>query len=340
MRKIILIIILVLIFFSTLYINNYIKSTNYKLKKVGYNEEEISKIINNFEENINVFLENYYEIDMFVNNPNFNIENIDDYINYINTFNTNYDEAIKMVNAGLSNYKYSDILLSFKEDKYFKENNINRYLEYYNIHKSNVRNVISEVNCNLDNEYYTNTKETILSDDLKVIVNKYYYLTSDYIPNDLVTINSNYGSGTLRSEAYEAFKKLSDDAKKEGLSIYISSGYRSYDLQNGLYNMYLKNDPQNIVDTYSARPGFSEHQTGLAIDVNTISDSFAYTKEYEWLKENAYKYGYILRYPKEYTNLTGYKFEPWHYRYVGINIASYIQEHGITYDEYYEYFLK
>jgi len=344
MKKIVIFVIsfLIVTFVSLgiIYTRDYMESNNYKLKKLGYNEKEIEKITTTYEDSINVFMEKYYEIDLFINNDNFDIQKLYEYEKYINKFNSNYDEAIKMVNADLSDYEYNEILLSFKEDEYFIKENINRYLEYYNINKKDIRAIISEVNCNLDNAYYTNTKETNLNDNLSVIVNKYYYLPSDYIPNDLVTINSNYGNGTLKKEAYESFKKLSDDAKKEGLSIYISSGYRSYDLQNGLYNMYLKNDLQSVVDTYSARPGFSEHQTGLAIDVNTISDSFAYTKEYTWLKENAYKYGFILRYPKEYTNLTGYKFEPWHYRYVGIDIASYIQKHGITYDEYYEYFLK
>jgi len=323
-----------------IYTRDYMESNNYKLKKLGYNEKEIEKITTTYENSINVFMEKYYEIDLFINNDNFDIQKLDEYEKYINKFNSNYEEAIKMVNADLSDYKYNEILLSFKEAEYFIKENINRYLEYYNINKKDIRAIISEVNCNLDSAYYTNTKETNLNDNLSVIVNKYYYLPSDYIPNDLVTISSNYGNGTLKKEAYKSFKKLSDDAKKEELSIYISSGYRSYDLQNGLYNMYLKNDLQSVVDTYSARPGFSEHQTGLAIDVNTISDSFAYTNEYTWLKENAYKYGFILRYPKECTNLTGYKFEPWHYRYVGVDIASYIQKHGITYDEYYEYFLK
>lgn len=343
MRKIVIFVVSFLIVTFTslgiIYTRDYMESNDYKLKKLGYNEKEIEKITTNYENSINVFMEKYYEIDLFINNTNFDIQKLDEYEKYINKFNSTYEEAIKMVNAELNDYEYSNILLKFKEDEYFIKENIDRYLEYYNLNKKNVRDVISEVNCNLDNAYYTNTKKSNLTDGLSVIVNKYYFLPSDYVPKNLVTIDSKYGNGTIKKEVYDAFKNLSDDAKQENLSIYISSGYRSYELQDALYNMYLKNEPQNIVDTYSARPGFSEHQTGLAIDVNTISDNFAYTNEYKWLKENAYKYGFILRYPKEYTNLTGYKFEPWHYRYVGIDISTYIQKHNITYDEYYEYFL-
>lgn len=321
-------------------INNYKGSLEHKLKKVGYSKEETLKIINNYEDDIDIFLKKYYDIDSLFSIKEFDIKKIDEYDMYVSKFDSNYEEAIKMVNASLEDYKYEEILLSFKEDKWFKEDNIERYLDYYNSNKKDVRKIISEVNCNLDNEYYTNTMESVLSDNIKVIVNKYYYLPSNFVPDDLVTIGNGYGSGTIRKEVYEAFKRLSNDAKIENLNIYISSGYRSYETQDRIYNNYLKIDPKNIVDTYSARAGFSEHQTGLAIDVNSISDSFVNTKEYQWLSKNAYKYGFILRYPKDYINLTGYKFEPWHYRYVGIDIAKYIEEHNITYDEYYEYYLK
>ena len=129
---------------------------------------------------------------------------------------------------------------------------------------------------------------------------------------------------------------------KENLNIRIISAYRSYDYQEELYEKYLKNEKHSIVDTYSARPGFSEHHTGLAIDIdNTKLDynKFYLTKEYIWMNNNAHKYGFILRYPKDKENITGYNYEPWHYRYIGKDIANYIKNNNFTYEEYYYEFI-
>ena len=127
---------------------------------------------------------------------------------------------------------------------------------------------------------------------------------------------------------------MKNDMAKENMQIRIISAYRSYDYQESLYDNYLKNNSQNIVDTYSARPGYSEHHTGLAIDVDNVKlnyNKFYLTKEFLWMQDNAYKYGYILRYPKDKENITGYSFEPWHYRYVGKEASKYIKEHDITF---------
>ena len=134
-----------------------------------------------------------------------------------------------------------------------------------------------------------------------------------------------------------------NDAVKDGLTLYINSPYRSYSVQSSLYNNYGARDGFSLADTYSARPGFSEHQTGLAFDVTSKStnfDTFAYSNEYEWLQKNAYKYGFILRYPKGKEYITGYQYESWHYRYVGVEIAKKIKELDLTFEEYYAYFLK
>ena len=126
-------------------------------------------------------------------------------------------------------------------------------------------------------------------------------------------------------------------AKEENLDIFISSGYRSYNRQKTLYNNYVSNDGKEEADTYSARPGHSEHQSGLALDVNTVDDSFANTEEAKWLVENCYKYGFILRYPKGKSNETGYKYEPWHFRYVGEDLATKLYNNGnwITMENYF-----
>jgi len=167
-----------------------------------------------------------------------------------------------------------------------------------------------------------------------VVVNKTYSLPSNFAPNNLVTIN-----GYIKIVDYvkEAFNELTSDSSSIGLNIYASSGYRSYGDQNYIYNNYVKWDGQINADTYSARAGHSEHQTGLAIDVNTVDSSFEGTNESNWLKDNCYKYGFIIRYPKDKDHITGYMYEPWHIRYVGKSLATTLYNNGdwITLEEYY-----
>ena len=148
----------------------------------------------------------------------------------------------------------------------------------------------------------------------------------------------------MKKEAGEALIKMLADINDSGLYLQAQSGFRSIDLQTRLYNNYVSRDGVAEADTYSARPGYSEHQTGLAMDLGTTSNQnigdFEKSKEFKWTKENAHKYGFILRYPKGKEYITGYIYEPWHYRYVGLEAANYIYEHNITYEEYYEYFVK
>ncbi len=162
------------------------------------------------------------------------------------------------------------------------------------------------------------------------------YIDGYLIANKTYSIPSSYGSG-LTKETTNAFYEMKSAASLDGLNIYISSGFRSYNSQRIIYNNYVKRDGVDVADTYSARPGHSEHQTGLAFDVNIINDSFAGTPEAIWLDKNAYKYGFILRYPKGKTNETGYKYEPWHFRYVGKNLALVLYNNGnwLTMEDYF-----
>lgn len=171
--------------------------------------------------------------------------------------------------------------------------------------------------------YPITVKDGITYVDGVLVANKTYALPEYYEPGDLL------------SECQSAFDSLQAAASKEGLSIWISSGFRSYSLQESLYKRYSDRDGQDAADRYSARPGHSEHQTGLAIDLNTISQSFADTAEGKWIAENCWKYGFILRYPKEKEAQTGYMYEPWHIRYVGTQIAEDIYSSGLCLEEYY-----
>lgn len=171
-------------------------------------------------------------------------------------------------------------------------------------------------------------------DDLLVLVNKQYKLPSSYAPRDLVKASK---SGIRRGENYYLrnivipdLTRMITDAKLEGVDLSIVSGYRSYQTQIDTYNYWLKmnNGNTSLVDTFSARAGHSQHQLGTAIDFSTneigdkLGDEFSNTKASKWLSQNAYKYGFVISYPKGYENITGYKHESWHYRYIGLENAQ------------------
>lgn len=225
--------------------------------------------------------------------------------------------------------------------EYYIKDNEERYKKYKEKNPElSTEEIVTEVNIGLDYEYYENTKETKFPNKSYVLVNKYNYLPDGYIPENLVEIDEKYAKSGVKLVNYaaDAFEKMAADAKNEGLRIIAMSTYRSYKYQVNLYNRYKKADGEEVADTYSARPGYSEHQTGLAVDVyNGKLDytDFEKTKEFDWMQENAYKYGFILRFPKNKTKQTGYQYESWHYRYVGKKIAAYIHDNDICFEEYY-----
>jgi len=160
------------------------------------------------------------------------------------------------------------------------------------------------------------------------------YVDGILIVNKTYSLSKDFDADGLNPNAAEQFRLLSEDAAKLGLTIVCSSGFRSYEYQEQLYNNYVAADGMLKADTYSARAGHSEHQTGLAIDVNSISDDFIGTPECEWLAQNAHKYGFIIRYPKGKEAYTGFKYEPWHIRYLGTETATKVYESGLSLEEY------
>lgn len=227
-----------------------------------------------------------------------------------------------------------------KKISYFKMENLDRYISYKNKNKDlSDEQIIKDVNMDLDKKQYEDMHETINLNKINILVNKHNYLKEDYVPENLKSLSSTYALSNMKmvEEAANAFESLSKDASKENYKVIAMSTYRSYEYQVDLYNKYVKSDGKDAADTYSGRPGNSEHQTGLAVDVYNQTETytnFEKTKEYNWMQENAYKYGFILRFPKDKENETGYEFESWHYRYVGKEIAKYIHKHNITLEEY------
>ena len=280
---------------------NYKKTYDYQLKKNGYNEQEIMEIKKLKEEEINIIL----------------------------------------------NHPYDKNMINLIQKPYFLEKNIDKYLTYLqNNSDKDLDNIIAIINVHADKLWYTDILNSDLNQNDTLLTNKFYKLENNYEPDDLKDISNIYSYGEnqkLRNEAFNAFIEMFNDAKKENITLIINSSYRSYQEQDEIYNKYVTRYGKEDADIKAAKPGHSEHQTGLAADIqtyNTTKDNFENTEAFAWLQNNAYKYGYILRYPKDKEYLTGYSYEPWHYRYVGLECAKYIHDNNITFDEYYAYFLE
>lgn len=181
---------------------------------------------------------------------------------------------------------------------------------------------------------------------LDMIVNKSRNLPSEYVPDDLVTVEvstclTNPEVNQLRRVASDALTDLFKGAELDGLTLVARSGYRSYNTQTGLYNGYISRHGQDYADMYSAVPGQSEHQSGLAMDITAdsaglqLEDYFGDTAEGIWVSKHAHEYGFIIRYPKDMEDITGYLYEPWHLRYLGVDLAGEVYESGLTLEEYF-----
>ena len=255
------------------------------------------------------------------------------------------DNKKEVVIKRIDSNEKEDFINNIKKLNFYKEDYKDRYIYYKETHSDlDDEKIVIYVNIGLDKTFYEDINDSPNKDTNTVLVNKLYFLGEDYVPKNLEKISSSYSSGDkyMEKNAKNAFEKMAKDAEKEGYHIRATSTYRSYSYQKKLYNNYAKEDGKEKADTYSARPGFSEHQTGLAVDVDNTKTSytkFGNTKEFTWMKKNAYKYGFILRYTKENEFITGYMNEPWHYRYVGLEIAKYIQENPMSYEEYFVRFL-
>ncbi len=197
-----------------------------------------------------------------------------------------------------------------------------------------------------ERKYYTNVQRINEPSSLLVLVDKFHQLDNSYIPEDLEKIDPMYNSGelVLRREARLAFEEMCREADTCGLHLEAISTYRSYTYQNQVYYKNMTpdiplEDYQKERDKVSARAGHSEHQTGLAVDINDLEQTFENTPEGKWLAKNSFKFGFILRYPKGKEYITGYDYEPWHFRYLGKEVAEAVQLSRLTYDEFWSIFL-
>ena len=221
---------------------------------------------------------------------------------------------------------------------YAKISNYDRYVAFSDLTGNDEEDVVIMVNLDLDKEDYTDAVE-VKKYSTDMLINKHRYLSESFEPNDLVEIDSKYTDEKdlkVSRLALNAYVSMYEAALKDGCQITINSAYRSYADQEEIVNKYTNAYGQAYVDKYVAKAGFSEHQTGLALDIGSKNSRvFENSKEFDWMQNNAYKYGFILRFPKDKENETGYQYESWHYRYVGIDIAKYIKENDISLEEYY-----
>lgn len=221
-----------------------------------------------------------------------------------------------------------------------------RYDTYQKAHQAlSKKEVITLVNMNRDFDFYGKIIKQEHPNDLNTIVNKYYQLDETYEPSDLVEINTNagtYGSSyskhTARKVVYDDFQALKQACINKGFELYVTSGYRSTVWQKEIYNHMVETYSVERADETCSRPGHSEHTTGLGLDI--ALDQYKYEEvenhpQYSWFLSQLSNYGFILRYPKDKEELTGYSYEAWHIRYVGKDLAQKIEKSGLTFDEYY-----
>ena len=277
-----------------------IHSNEYKLKELGYTVEDV-EIITKLEEN---------EIETILNK------------------------------------EYNEVIPKLLKEKCFLFKNLDTYLEYFEDNKKDdLTHIVAMVNVKSNYDHYDTeaVTDTDTSKGNLLLVNKYTKLSNDYVPENLVNIPLTYAfdDNQTTEEVLDAFKNMANAAKKEDLTLIVNSSYRDYASQEEVWNSYENAYGEEYADSIAARPGFSEHQTGLALDITTYGankNTFEETDEFKWLQNNAYKYGFILRYPKGKEDITGYAYESWHYRYVGKEAATEIKNMNITFDEYYAYY--
>ncbi len=243
-----------------------------------------------------------------------------------------------------------ETILSLIQEKYFLFKNLDSYLAYIKKEKEeDFTKVIAVINTHTNLKWYQETYESDTSLKELMIVNKFYALSKDYKPENMKNISLDYsygkeGDNVLIDYAYDKFIDLWNAAKDEGFHLMVTSSYRDYESQQEIYDYRKNTQGERKADETAARPGHSEHQTGLVIDMTSkeapLDEEFKDSNAYKWLKDHAHEYGFIERYPEGKTYLTGYSPESWHWRYVGVDAATIIHDENITFDEYYAFYIE
>lgn len=291
-----------IIFYSIKFIKdyNYKKTYDYKLLSAGYSEEEVKVIKDKFS-------------------------------------NDKIDILLKE--------KYDKNVVSFIKEKYFIYNNLSKYMEYKKKNKNDTyTHVVSIINTEADVEWLDNEKETDTSKGNLMLVNRLYGLSKDYEPEDIidVPVSISYSGVKISKSILENIEELIEAGKEAGYTFVLSDGYRSYEAQKKMFESYKNSYGYEEADKNVARPGHSEYQTGISFQIvpyNKVFDKPRESTEHLWLKDNAYKYGFIFRYPEDKKDITLFDSYTWRLRYVGTDAASIIENEKICFEEYYAYFV-
>ena len=352
-------VVFIVIFSAFLFYSSQIHS----LTELGYSKEASRNILFQFQKDYVLSVGENKTLNAAFESDDYNEKYLDQYSkieyqnqkHFIRNINTLIEKGYSNDNISmiLAHGSDKDVTEFAKRDKinyleeffslsYAKLKNYDRYVDYSNETGEDDETTVLAVNLDMDKENY---EDPVIVTDFStdMLVNKHRSLTKDFKLDDLVSIDEEYASDTTQSGsriAVNAFIEMYKAAKKEGYDLVINSSYRSYQDQEEICDTYRKLYGDSYVTNYVAMPGFSEHQTGLSFDVGSKnSNIFAESDEYGWMQENAHKYGFIQRFPKEYESITGFRAEPWHYRYVGKKISNYIYENNISFEEYYVLFL-
>lgn len=282
------------------------------------------------------------------------------HINYTKTYeykfleiNYNLDE-IKDIESKLSDKekdellkrKYDEKYIEFIREKYFLFDNLDKYIEYQkeNDEEENSK-IVAIINTEANVDWFDNEKQTDVSKKELMLVNRIYGLNSDFEAEHIesVPIKYAYDGMKLSKVVINNIADLCDSAYEEGYTFVVSEGYRTYKEQSKLYNNYADSFGKSEADKYVARPGHSEYETGLSFDLVPYNKQYKNPKkseEYKWLRDNAYKYGFIFRFESGKEDLTGLDEDIWRLRYVGTNAALTIKNEGICFEEYYAYYVR
>jgi D-alanyl-D-alanine carboxypeptidase len=233
---------------------------------------------------------------------------------------------------------------SNKSEEPKKSDIVNQKVLDADFSKVNSLSITATVSAQKSTEVSSGVIITEKGDDLLVLINKNIRLPDDYEPADLVSIDNKASTTTkglkLRSEAAGALKKMAKAAKKDGVNLIVLSAYRSFWNQQATFSMWVGSAGISSAETFSARPGHSQHQLGTTVDVTSesvnlgLAENFDQSKEGSWLTKNAYKFGFVVSYPKGKQNITGYIYEPWHYRYIGAENAQKMIDSGLILEEF------
>ena len=280
---------------------NYTKTYEYKFLQIGYNLDEIGIIENNLSDK---------EKD------------------------------------NLLGRKYNKMYFDFFKEKYFLYSNLDKYLEYQkeNDEETNTK-IVAIINTEANIDWYDNEKETDTSKGVLMLVNRMYGLNKSYKVEDIVDVPIKYAYDGMKlsKRLMNDLTDLCDVAYEEGYTFVVAESYRTYKEQKKLYNNYANSFGQSEADLYVARPGHSEYETGLSLDLVPYNKTFKNPKkseEYKWLRENAYRFGFIFRFEEGKEDITKFDADTWRLRYVGVDAASMIKNEGICFEEYYAYFVK